>query len=289
VRPPFHAEDPAFAPDRALFSPKLPPKPGEWLDRFPETGVSFDEYVRMRINTRTADRKRIVLQPIGPFDERGRELLGKLREFMEVFFDTPTQVAAGVALPQRGTRTRTDGAASWTQARTDVLLNGVLAPNLPWDAVCYLGVTMTDLYPDERWNYVFGQATLEQRVGVYSLARYFPEFWHRPDTPEARRLALLRSYKVLSHETGHMFSMLHCTRYECNMNGSNSLEEMDSEPAHLCPECLKMLQWNLRFDVRTRYGRLRDIYRREGLEQQAAWIDARLGAIGPAPESKLAR
>ena len=43
----------------------------------------------------------------------------------------------------------------------------------------------------------------------------------------ARRLGVLRSLKVLSHEAGHMFSLHHCTRFECLMNGSNSLDEMD--------------------------------------------------------------
>ena len=40
-----------------------------------------------------------------------------------------------------------------------------------------------------------------------------------------------------THETGHMFSMLHCTAYECCMCGSNHREESDRRPVYLCPEC----------------------------------------------------
>ena len=30
---------------------------------------------------------------------------------------------------------------------------------------------MTDLYLDDRWNFVFGQASLRGRIGVFSFAR----------------------------------------------------------------------------------------------------------------------
>ena len=200
---------------------------------------------------------------------------------MQAFFGIPAVIAPDKSLPKRGLRTRRSGSKVWQQMHTEVLLDEVLAPNLPANAVCYLGVTMTDLYPEPSWNYVFGMATLDKRVGVYSLARYLPSFWGQPDTPNARKVATLRAFKVMSHETGHMFSMEHCTRFECNMNGSNSLEEMDRQPAHLCPVCLKMLQWNLRFDLRDRYAKLHDLYKQEGLEEQAAWIERRLDVIGP--------
>ncbi|MBI5537550.1 MAG: hypothetical protein HY898_32810 [Deltaproteobacteria bacterium] len=281
--PPFDPDDPAFKADPEDFQPKTPARPGDWLARFKQRNQDFGEYVRSRPTTRTSVRRQIVIQPLGTFTDAERELLDKLREYMSVFFDTPTRLAPPMALPDHGLRKHHDDGRSWTQYHTVTLMQEVLRPNLPADAVCYLGVTMSDLYPEEGWNYVFGQATLEQRVGVYSLARYFPAFWGEKDTPEARQRGLVRSFKVLAHETGHMFSLEHCTRYECMMNGSNSLGEMDRAPGFLCPVCLKKLQWNLRFDVRARYGRLRDLYRREKIEPWASWIDKRLRRIGPAP------
>ena len=113
----------------------------------------------------------------------------------------------------------------------------MLAPRLPNDAIAYLGITMGDLYPEASWNFVFGEATLDERVGVYSLVRYFPGFTGEKDTPAARTLGLLRSFKVLSHETGHMFGLHHCARFECLMNGTNSLEETWTGAPAPCAPC----------------------------------------------------
>jgi archaemetzincin len=91
----------------------------------------------------------------------------------------------------------------------------------------------------------------------------------------------MRSFKLLSHETGHMFGLHHCTQFECLMNGSNSVEETDRNSATLCPVCLKKLAWNLHFDIRRRYARLLAIYQREGMAELARWTEARLQKIGP--------
>ena len=276
----FDASDRAFQPAPEDFHTKRPAAPGDWLARFQEPDVSFEQYADSRPVSRTSERRAIVIQPLGAFTAAERSLLERIRGFTSVFFDTPTEIAQAIELPSRGSRRRTDGPRPWTQYRTRHLLNRVLPPLLPKHAVCLLGVTMSDLYPEESWNFVFGEATLEERIGVYSLARYQPGFWGRADTPAAKRLAVLRSFKVLSHEAGHMFTVSHCVRYECVMNGSNSLEEMDRQPAFLCPVCLKKLAWNLGFDVRARYARLRAIYETEGLTAQVEWIDSRMRRIG---------
>jgi archaemetzincin len=277
----FDPRDPAFVADRESFAPKRPPRLGDWLERFPEPGETFEEYVRSQPVTRTAERDTIVLQPLGPFNEEERRLLEALKEYAAIFFDGPVVVAPDVPLPEKGRRARHWDGQHWTQHHTMVILREVLAPRLPVNAVAYLGITMGDLYPEPDWNYVFGQASLDARVGVYSLVRYFPSFTGEEDTPAARTLGLLRSFKVLSHETAHMFGLCHCTAFECLMNGSNSLDETDRSPGELCPVCLRKLAWNLRFDVRRRYARLREVYAREGLTELARWTEARLRKIGP--------
>ncbi len=103
------------------------------------------------------------------------------------------------------------------------------------------------------------------------------------DTPAARKLGLLRSWKLLSHETGHMFGLHHCRQFECLMNGSNSLDETDRSSATLCPLCLAKLAWNLHFDVRVRYAKLLAITQREGMTDLARWTEDRLRKIGPEP------
>jgi archaemetzincin len=79
-----------------------------------------------------------------------------------------------------------------------------------------------------------------------------------------------------------MFGLVHCRRYECVMNGINSLDETDRAPLEPCAVCLKMLDYNLRFDVRSRYRRLLPIYERAGLDVEARWIRERLARIDAA-------
>jgi archaemetzincin len=263
-----------FAFDPVLFEKKRPPRSGDWLARFPEKGQSYEKYVSGLPVRPTARRKEIVLQPLGSFDPAQREVLETLRELTSIFFDVPVRVADPRDLPRKGQR----GGNAHRQYHAGVILDD-LAPRLPPTAICSLGITMGDLYPEPSWNFVFGLASLDKRVGVYSLARFFPAFSGEPDTEPARRKALRRSIQVLAHEAGHMFSLEHCTEYECLMNGSNSLDEMDRQVGMLCPTCLRKLQWNLGFDLRKRYERLRDFYRGVGLEELAAWMDRRLERI----------
>ena len=52
-----------------------------------------------------------------------------------------------------------------TQLLTGDILNALEA-RLPKDGFALLGITMTDLYPDPSWNFVLGQASTRNRVGV---------------------------------------------------------------------------------------------------------------------------
>lgn len=188
----------------------------------------------------------------------------------------PVEVRRPIALPEKGRRARNEDGRTWTQHYTRVLLDELLPPRVPKDAIVYVGVMLEDLYPDPKWNFVFGEATLEKRVGVYSLARFFPDDEAKKADPEAQRLGLRRSAALLAHETGHAFGIEHCTEYECVMNGSNSLEEVDRQFGELCPVDLQKLTWNIGFDPRARYDRLRAFYRREGMDDLARWLDRRI-------------
>ena len=225
-----------------------------------------------RVTART-----LVVQPLGPFTPEARELLRQAAAFASVYFQRKVRIEPGAPLPRKGRRQRrTPDGRTWWQYETRWIFQGQLSPRLPEDAVAFLGVTTEDLYPGPDWNYVFGEALLEDRVGVYSLARYFPSFWGEADTAESRRRTRLRTFKVLAHETAHMFGLHHCQEYQCVVNGSNSLEEADRQPLHLCPLCLKKLHWNLRFDPAARYRALARFYRKHDLEAEAAFVEARL-------------
>jgi archaemetzincin len=281
-RRPAVDEELAFRHDPRFFQRKLPARPGDWLAQFSERGQSFFNYVTGAPVRPTLLRRTLVLQPLGPWADRHQRVLEALVEFMALFFGSPARLAAPLPLPPFGYRFWDTGSGAKPQFQTGVLLDRVLAPRLPEDAMACLGVTMADLFPSPAWNFVFGEASLERRVGVYSLVRYTPEFDGLPDSPVGRSQLLRRACKALVHETGHMLSMRHCPFYECVMNGSNTLEELDRAPGWMCPVCLKKLHWNLGFDLAERYRRLSGFYRRHGLLDWAAWMEARHYLLQPA-------
>jgi archaemetzincin len=202
-------------------------------------------------------------------------LLGVLGEFAGIFFDSEVVLQKPRPLPTRGRRSRHEGGRGWTQHHTTVILEE-LEKSLPANAMCLLGVTLEDLYPEPSWNFVFGQATFDQRVGVYSLVRFFPEHTGERDDAATQLRVLRRSFQLLAHETGHMFSIEHCVDYECLMNGSNSLEESDRQVTVLCPVCLQKLHHALGFDVLARYRKLAALYRRERLVELSSWTERRI-------------
>jgi archaemetzincin len=135
---------------------------------------------------------------------------------------------------------------------------------------------MEDLYPDPSWNFVFGQASHQQRVGVFSFARYDPVFYGEKRSKDYQALLLRRCLKVLVHETAHMFSLAHCPYFRCAMNGSNHLQEIDARPLFLCPVCLRKLQFIIGFDIVNRYQKLLHFYDKIGFEHEAEWLSKRL-------------
>ena len=120
------------------------------------------------------------------------------------------------------------------QILTSYVLDQVLKPRRPKDAVAVLGLTTSDLWPGEGWNFVFGQASLSDRVGVWSIARY-----GNLENPQMSGLVYRRTFLVAVHETGHMLGIQHCTAYECTMNGSNSLDEADLRRCGCAPSACK--------------------------------------------------
>jgi archaemetzincin len=142
---------------------------------------------------------------------------------------------------------------------------------LPKDAAALIAFTNDDLYPDDTMSFVFGQASLENRVGVWSLARL--EF-------KANRATFLqRTLKIAAHETGHMFSMRHCTKYECVMSGTNHIAETDRRPIDACPECTAKICWLSDIAVAERYKKLADFFRKNGLAKEAGEFDRKGAAV----------
>ena len=267
--------------DPAAFSPIAAPLADDWLAQHAEAGQTFDQYLRGRPNRPGPGRRTIYLEPIGAARAASIEVLA---DFARAHFQLPVEVLPAIDLEETGARVRDRGEYRQLLA-PDVLAH--LKTRLPRDAYCLIGLTATDLYPEESWNFVFGMATLRERVGVYSTARYQPSFYGEEDQyPSPERWVLRRSMKVMAHEIGHMFGMEHCTFYECVMNGSNHLEETDRRPAHLCPVCLRKLHYAVGFDPARRYRDLERVFRDGKLGPEADWVRARAEAIEAAADRR---
>jgi len=252
------------------------PKPGDWLCHHQERGQTFDQYLECRPVTPSGDRRVIDIQPLGDFTELQRKIVDLTAEFMRLYFAVPVKISADIPLsliPARAQR----GHPTWGdhQILSTYVLDDVLRPRLPKDACAYLAFTASDLWPGKGWNFVFGQASLRHRVGVWSIYRNGD-----PTQGDAAfRLCLLRTLKTATHETGHMFSMLHCIAYECNLCGSNSRPESDRRPIVLCPECLAKVCWACNVDPLVRYRRLAGFCEREGLTETLKLYQKAIGRL----------
>ena len=271
---------------RPLHRKLAAPKPGDWLDQHDEPGQTFTEYLRSRPVRPDARRRTIYIQPLGQFTRTQRRIVELTADFMGRYFELPVKISEDLPLsliPDRARRVHPQWKVQ--QILSTYVLEEVLKPRLPEDAVVLIALTPSDLWPGEGWNFVFGQAMLRDRVGVWSLARNGD-----PDAGEsALRLCLLRTLKTATHETGHMFGLWHCTAYECNMCGSNHRQESDRRPIALCPECVAKLCWAVRCDPVARYRKLAEFCKAHGLKDEAAYYDKALAALGAAPASRPAK
>ena len=272
---------PALLTPNDDFPPIRLPRSGDWLAMHPEKGQSFDDYRHSGANQPDAARHVIYLLPIGDFDEESSPPLEEVRRYAAAFFQMEVTLLPAYQPHELEFEPRKNRNGGQRQVLTRSIRE-FLKKQLPADAYCLLGITMTDLYPDPAWNFVFGEATLAERVGVYSFARYDPVFWDEPRDKDYRSLILQRSCKVLAHETGHMFGLEHCIYFDCVMNGSNGMGETDAQPQHLCPICLRKLHHAIGFDPVKRYEDLARIYRREKWFEDYDWIQRQLAQIAPA-------
>jgi archaemetzincin len=268
----------AFSVDAFEFEPIPKAGPHDWLAVHPESGQTVDDFKASHPNRPTDSRRIIYLQPLGEFAVDRSPAVENLREFAAAFFAMHVKTLQATPLDTSKFTTRHNPHTGNLQILTDDVLD-FLKARLPADAFCVLAITMEDLYPEPSWNFVFGQASLRERVGVYSFARYDPAFYGQPRGPGYETLLLRRSCKVLAHEASHMFGLAHCIYFNCLMNGSNHLAESDRRPLHLCPVCLHKLQWNIGFDVLERYRALERVTRADGFADEADWLSQRITTL----------
>lgn len=83
-------------------------------------------------------------------------------------------------------------------------------------------------------TYIFGQAALNGNTGIASLYRLRNEQYGMKKDDD---LLFERFKKVIIHELGHTFGLIHCHQPSCVMRSSTYVEDIDQKSQHFCNSC----------------------------------------------------
>ena len=251
-------------------------KTGDWLDVNYEPGQSFEQFLEKVKIPLAPERKKIYILPVGDFTPAQKKIEQEVADFLGIFYNLPVEAKTAVPLTDiPGSARRKNPSTGQEQILTRYVMEEKIFPSLPKDTAAYLAFTAADLWTGEGSNFVFGEASADDPVGIWSMARY-----GNPDSgKEAFQKCLLRALKIATHETGHMFGLIHCTRHLCGMNGYNSLAEEDSHPLAFCPECIAKVCAVTNTGVRDHCSRVVKFLREYGFGDEARLYEAYLKAI----------
>lgn len=105
----------------------------------------------------------------------------------------------------------------------------------------YMSLFRGDLYIPIL-TYIFGQAQLNGNSGIASLFRLRNELY---GLKEDHELMLERFAKVVVHELGHTFGLIHCINPVCVMRSSTYVEDLDQKEGNFCLHCREKLDARL--------------------------------------------
>lgn len=89
------------------------------------------------------------------------------------------------------------------------------------------------------FTHVFGEA---RQGGKFALVSLFRLGKSSDGSVPGAGLIYERAAKVVLHELGHLFNLLHCENKRCLMHFSGCVEELDESPFDLCEYCSIYLQ-----------------------------------------------
>jgi archaemetzincin len=156
----------------------------------------------------------VILVPVGKFPEQLLERLSRR---------TGIPLGPGLA----------DISAAWNATRRQYDSTRLIAELKSHYHGRVMGAAACDLYVPVL-TFVFGEAEMPGRAGVFSIHRLREEFYGLPENPE---LLEGRAVRELRHEVGHLHGLSHCPDWSCVMSSSHSVERVDSKGERYCAEC----------------------------------------------------
>lgn len=101
------------------------------------------------------------------------------------------------------------------------------------DAIKTIGLMRVDIFIPIL-TYIFGQSMLNGSAGIVSLYRLRNELY---GLEQDNNLLIERFRKVIVHEMGHAFGLIHCHKPRCIMRSSTYVEDIDQKDLEFCYKC----------------------------------------------------
>jgi len=285
--------------NESIFPEIEDPNPGDWLAVYSEPGQTAAQYAKSGFRKIVDTKNKVYILPLGDFVEGQSPPIDDLKQFAERYLCMPVAILPTLQFTELDSKylglESKNSKINLSKAKIEFRINykrqiltgdveKILKRLLPDDGYCLLAFTMEDLFPSHEWNFVFGEADPINKVGLFSFARYHPEFFKKNQDYTQKLsdkdfgLLFKRSCQVMVHEIIHMFGFEHCIHYDCCMNGANHIEENDRQAVDLCPVCLHKLfifRSSIQtFDPVARYQNLLEFYgNRSEFKEQVEWTN----------------
>lgn len=127
------------------------------------------------------------------------------------------------------------------QYNADLMLEAFTS-RAPEGYLRYMNISRGDLFIPIL-TYIFGQAQLNGKYGIASLFRLRNELYGLPADDALMRERLS---KVVVHELGHTFGLIHCKQPVCVMRSSTYVEDLDQKGLQFCSQCREQLDERLK-------------------------------------------
>lgn len=134
-----------------FFSPIPKPKPSDWLWEHDEDGQTYESYKNYPINWISPPKNVIYIQPLEK--EIDEDFVKKLQLFCEAFYHgIQVKVRPSLDVKKLEIDNRINDYTGKIQYNAKKILKK-LQNKIPSDCYCLIGILLSDLYPQDEWNF----------------------------------------------------------------------------------------------------------------------------------------